>query len=82
MAHLRVTDGGDGFQLWRVAANILNKQSWAANKGWSSSLGVGRGANKPSPQKTNFNEILGIDAGSCKHGNEPSGSTKGWEFLG
>jgi len=32
----------------RVAANILNKQSWTADKGWSSSLGFGRGANNPS----------------------------------
>jgi len=31
--------------LWRVAANILNKQSRKADKGWSSSLGVGWGAN-------------------------------------
>jgi hypothetical protein len=31
--------------------NILNKQSRTADKGWSSSLGVGRGANNPSPQK-------------------------------
>ena len=28
--------------MWRVAANILNKQSRTADKGWSSSLGVGR----------------------------------------
>jgi len=34
--------------LWRVAVNKLNKQSWTADKGWSSSLGVGRGANNPS----------------------------------
>ena len=34
--------------IWRVAANKLNKQSWTADKGWSSSLGVGRGANNPS----------------------------------
>jgi len=34
--------------IWRVAANILNKQSWTADRGWSSSLGVGRGANNPS----------------------------------
>ena len=27
--------------IWRVAANKLNKQSWTADKGWSSSLGVG-----------------------------------------
>jgi hypothetical protein len=36
-------------QLWRVAANILNKQSRTADKGWSFSLGVGRGANNSSP---------------------------------
>jgi hypothetical protein len=28
-------------QLWRLAANILNKQPRTNNKGWSSSLGVG-----------------------------------------
>ncbi|KAJ4443652.1 hypothetical protein ANN_05327 [Periplaneta americana] len=33
----------DGLQIWRVAANILNKQSWTADKGWSSSLGLGEG---------------------------------------
>jgi hypothetical protein len=37
--------------VWRVAANILNKQSRTAEKGWSSSLGVGRGANNASPSK-------------------------------
>jgi hypothetical protein len=31
--------------VWRVAANILNKQLQTADKGWTSSLGVGRGAN-------------------------------------
>jgi hypothetical protein len=35
-------------RLRRVAANILNKQSRTADKGWSSSLGVGRGANNSS----------------------------------
>jgi hypothetical protein len=33
----------------RVSANKLNKQSQTANKGWSFSLGVGRGANNASP---------------------------------
>jgi hypothetical protein len=33
--------------IWRVAANKLNKQSRTADEGWSSSLGVGRGANNP-----------------------------------
>jgi hypothetical protein len=27
MARPQVADGGDGFQIWRVAANVLNKQS-------------------------------------------------------
>jgi len=35
--------------VWRVAANITNKQSRTAAKRWSSSLGVGRGADKSSP---------------------------------
>jgi hypothetical protein len=49
MARPQVADGGNGLQLWRVAANILNKQSRTADKGWSSRLGVGRGANNSSP---------------------------------
>jgi hypothetical protein len=47
MARSQVADGGDGLQIWRVAANVLNKQSRTADRGWSSSLGVGRGANNP-----------------------------------
>jgi hypothetical protein len=43
MVRPRVADRGDGLQIWRVAANILNKQSRTADSGWSSSLGVGRG---------------------------------------
>jgi len=35
--------------IWRAVANILNKQSRTADEGWSSSLGVGRGANNTSP---------------------------------
>jgi len=37
--------------MWRVAANVLNKQSRIIDKGWSCSFGVGRGANNSSPQK-------------------------------
>jgi ribonuclease HI len=48
MARPQVADGGDTFQVWRVAVNILNKQSWTTDKVWSSSL-VGRGANNSSP---------------------------------
>jgi hypothetical protein len=54
MARPLVADGGDALQVWRVAANILNKQSRTADKGWSSTLGVGRGANNYSPKKIRF----------------------------
>jgi len=33
--------------IWRVAINILNKQSRTADKGWSSSLGVGEVLTSP-----------------------------------
>jgi len=49
MVHPQVVDGEEDLQVWRVAANMLNKQSQTANKGWSSSLGVGCGANNLSP---------------------------------
>jgi hypothetical protein len=49
MARPQVADGGDALQVWRVAANILNKQSQTADKGLSSSLGVGCGADNSSP---------------------------------
>jgi hypothetical protein len=39
----------NGLQLWRVAANILNKQQQTNDKEWSTSLGVGRGVNNSSP---------------------------------
>jgi len=37
--------------IWRVAANILNKQSPTVKRGWSSSLGDGQDANNSSQQK-------------------------------
>jgi hypothetical protein len=49
MARPQVADGEKGLQIWRVSANILNKQPRTADKGCSSSLGVGRGANISSP---------------------------------
>jgi hypothetical protein len=50
--------GGGGIPIWRVVANILNKQSGTADKGWSSSLGVGRGANNPSPKNVACYEMF------------------------
>jgi hypothetical protein len=43
MASTQVADGGDGLQVYRVAANILNKQSRTADRvdHPASGLGVG-----------------------------------------
>jgi hypothetical protein len=49
MARPRVADGGVGLQIWSVAANMLNKQSRTADKGWFSSLGIGCAASNSSP---------------------------------
>jgi adenylosuccinate lyase len=49
MTSPQVADGGNALQIWRVATNILNKQSRTADKGWASSFGVGRRANNSSP---------------------------------
>jgi hypothetical protein len=35
----QVADGGDGLKILRVAADIGNKQSRTADRGWLSSLG-------------------------------------------
>jgi hypothetical protein len=44
--------------IWRVAVNKLNKQPRTADDGWSSSLGVGRGANNSFPWKRFCYELL------------------------
>jgi len=41
MACLQVADNEGILQIWQVAANILNKQSWTDDRRWFSSLGVG-----------------------------------------
>jgi len=50
--------------VWRVAAHILNMQTRAADKGWFSSLGFGRDADKSSPYKPallrNISTLLGL----------------------
>jgi hypothetical protein len=48
MACPQVADGGDSFQIWRVATKILKNQSRTTDKGWSSSLGFGRGLTTPN----------------------------------
>ena len=75
--------------IWKIAANKLNKQSRTDDKGWSSSLGVGRGAKNPPREKkivTNYSWARCFLwrqqlAGACEYGNELSGSIKCGEFL-
>jgi hypothetical protein len=43
MARPQVEDGGDVLQIWRVAANMLNKQSRKAGKSWSYLREIGWG---------------------------------------
>jgi hypothetical protein len=45
MARPQVADGRDSLQIFRVTANLMNKQLWTANRRWLSSLGVGWEAN-------------------------------------
>jgi hypothetical protein len=51
MACPQIADGGDAVRVWRVAVNILNKQSRTADNGWSSSLGLGMGLTTPHRKK-------------------------------
>jgi hypothetical protein len=61
--------------IWRVAANILNKQSRKANKGWSSRLGFGRNANNSS-----LKNWLSYETDTCKSDLDgPFGMTKAME---
>jgi hypothetical protein len=64
-----------------VAAKILNKQSRTADKGLSSSLGVG--LTTPHRKKIRLlrNVKKGLGLGPCEQGNEPSGSIKCSEIL-
>jgi len=65
--------GGDGFQIWRVDANVLNKQSQTADKGWSSSLRVGRGANTSLRKLVTkyYRKSREHDGGACStHGRD------------
>jgi hypothetical protein len=63
MARPKVADGREGLQIWRVAANTLNRQSRTADKGWPSSLGVERGLTTPHRKKVRRYEMKGLGIG-------------------
>jgi hypothetical protein len=70
MARPRVADGGYGLQMWRMAANVLNKQSRTADKGWSSAWELGEGLTIYRKKQLLWNVTQRL-AGSYEHGNEP-----------
>jgi len=89
-----VTDGEDSLQIWRVTASILNRQSYSWQ--WVVlQLGVwvrvylliGKKMfiMKCYRRTWNWADASGSDggpvAGSCEHGNEPSGSIKGGDVV-
>jgi hypothetical protein len=51
MASSQVAEGGNGPQIWRVAANILNKQLQTSNKRCLSAWGLGVGLPTPHLKK-------------------------------
>jgi len=71
-------------KIWDSVEKMMNMLLWTADKGWSSSLGIGRGASNFYRKKTACSETLHSVAdlaGFCEHGNELSGPIKGGKFL-
>jgi len=54
MTYPQVADGTDIVHIWRVAANILNQQTWKDDVGWSYSLRFGL---VPDPEDINRYEM-------------------------
>jgi hypothetical protein len=48
----------NGLQIWKATANILNKQSRTADKGWSSSFGLGEVLTTPHRKNLNMLRII------------------------
>jgi hypothetical protein len=56
MARPQVADGGDALQVWRVAANILNKQS--RTRSGSPAWGFGVGLTTPHVKNKLFTNMF------------------------
>jgi hypothetical protein len=54
MTHPQVVDGGDGLQIWKAAANILNKYSRTAGRGSPPAWGLGGGLTTHHHKKSNL----------------------------
>jgi hypothetical protein len=67
MAGPQVADGGDGLQIWRVAADIVHKQSRTVDKVWSSTWGLVVELAAPSRKRISLirNTTKGLGTMSC-----------------
>jgi hypothetical protein len=54
MARPQVLDGGDGLQIWRIDANILNKSGRQLIRGSFSAWELGVGLRTPYQKNSNF----------------------------
>jgi hypothetical protein len=63
MARPQVACGVNGLQIWRVAANILNKQSWTADKGDLPAWGLGVGITHSKKSISLRNVLQGLRLG-------------------
>jgi hypothetical protein len=67
MACPQVADGGNGLQIWRVAANILNKRLRTSDKGRFCGLRFGWRSHLFTVNKVTFYEILRTESDSKRH---------------
>jgi hypothetical protein len=77
MVHPQVVD--EELQMWRVTANILNRQSQTADKRWSSSLEVARAANNSALEKK-IQQVTKYDTGPQTWMNSLE-HPKQWEIV-
>jgi hypothetical protein len=49
MAYPQAVDGGYGLQIWKIAANMPNKQLQTTDEGLASSAGLGQRTDNSSP---------------------------------
>jgi hypothetical protein len=81
MARPWVADTGGGIQIWRVVANLWNKQSRTAEKGGPPAWGLGEEQITHRKKPACYEMLHGPGTGSCEHSNEYSASIIGERFL-
>jgi hypothetical protein len=77
-----VVGGGNGLQIWKVAANILHKQSRTDDEpAWGWAWGYSSSSLTKEIVRKCYTGPQTCFEGFCEHGNEPSDSIKGGECI-